>query len=165
MKIDNEYDWQRQHRNSFKAWYSKAEFFKDHFPFFEEIYTKRWEKLIDLNVCIINYILKGFEIEVPIYRESELNINTQGTNRIIEICKKLKADVYLSGTGGKNYLEEEKIPQAGIKLEYQNFIHPVYRQRYMKGVDSFLPHMSGVDLLFNEGEKGINILRGKLKYV
>lgn len=161
VKIDNEYDWQRQHRNSLKAWYSKAEFFKDHFPFFENTYGKKWSKLKDLNICIIDYILKEFKINTPVYYESELGIITRGTGRIIEICKKLKADVYLSGTGGKNYLEEKEFPQAGIKLEYQDFVHPTYKQQYTGKDNIFLPNMSCIDLLFNEGPGSIKILRGK----
>ena len=163
VKIDNDSNWQKKHSRSLKIWYGRTKFFKDHFPFFENVYTGRWRKLIDLNIYAIKYLLKGLKIKTPLYNESEIGTSLQGTNRIIEICKRLKADTYLSGVGGKNYLEEEKFVQAGIKLEYQNFIHPVYHQRYMKGKDSFLLYMSALDLLFNEGEKSINILRGGLK--
>jgi len=165
VKIDNDSDWQRRHWKSLKVWYGRAKFFKDHFSFFEDVYTRSWGKLIDLNIHIIKYLLKELKIETSLYYESEIDISSQGTDRIIEICKKLNADIYLSGIGGRDYLEEGKFVQAGIKLEYQNFIHPVYRQQYMKGTDSFLPYMSALDLLFNEGEKSIGILRGGLKYV
>ncbi len=161
VRIDNNFSWQKRHWKNLETWYGTAKFFNDHFIFFEEVYTKKWEKLIDLNVCIINYILKEFKIEVPIYCESELNINAQATNRIIEICKKLNADTYLSGIGGKNYLEEDKFTQAGIKLEYQNFIHPTYHQQYMGRENIFLPYMSCIDLLFNEGVESGKILRGE----
>ncbi|MBI4654119.1 MAG: WbqC family protein [Nitrospirae bacterium] len=161
VRINNDSDWQRQHRESLRVWYGRAKFFKNYFPFFEKIYTKKWEKLIDLNVCIINYILKALKINTPIYYESELGITTQGTGRIIEICKKIGADVYLSGIGGKDYLEEEKFSQAGIKLEYQNFIHPTYHQQYMGSGNIFLPYMSCIDLLFNEGEGSGKILRSE----
>lgn len=153
VTIDNSFDWQNHHWKSLKAWYNKAPNFRDHFQFFENVYTKKWEKLIDLNVCIIEYILKEFKIETPLYYESKLGITSMRTQRILEICKKLNADVYLSGIGGKGYLEEEKFAEAGIELRYQDFIHPVYRQRYMQGKDSFLPFMSAIDLLFNEGGK------------
>ncbi|HDZ76992.1 MAG TPA: hypothetical protein ENH41_02785 [Candidatus Omnitrophica bacterium] len=159
--IDNDSNWQRQHVNSLKEWYSGAEFFKDHFPFFEKVYNKKWDKLRDLNIYIIDYMLKEFEINTPVFYESELGTTTQGTDRIIEICKKLKADVYLSGTGGKSYLEEEKFPQAGIKLEYHDFIHPTYQQQHMGEENIFLPYMSCIDLLFNEGGEGEKILRGE----
>ncbi len=58
VKIDNSSDWQKRHWQNLKTWYGRAEFFKDHFMFFEEVYAERWEKLIDLNVHIINFILR-----------------------------------------------------------------------------------------------------------
>ena len=161
VKIDNDSDWQRKHARSLEIWYGKAKFFKDHFSFFEDVYTGMWEKLVDLNIHIIKYLLKKLKIKTPLYYESKIGISSKGTDRIVEICKRFKADTYLSGIGGRGYLEEEKFIHERIKLEYQNFIHPVYHQLYIKGIDSFLPYMSVLDLLFNEGEKSISILRGK----
>lgn len=163
VKLDPGPDWQRRHARSLKVWYGRAKFFKDHFKFFENVYTGRWEKLIDLNIHIIRYLLEELKIDTPLYFESEIGTSFQGTDRIIEICKQLKAGIYLSGIGGKDYLEEEKFLEAGIKLEYQNFVHPRYRQQYTQGNNSFLAYMSAIDLLFNEGEKSIRILRNGAK--
>ncbi len=160
VKIDNKTDWQKKHWESLKSCYNRAAFFKRHYHFFESVYSAKWERLIELNVHIIKYLLKELKIKTPLYYELEIYTSSQGTDRIIEICKKLKADTYLSGIGGKNYLEEEKFVQAGIKLHYQNFVHPAYRQLYTQADNSFLPNMSVLDLLFNEGDKSINILRG-----
>jgi hypothetical protein len=159
--IDNTFPWQRQHLKSLKVWYAKARYFKEYFPFFQEVYHKSWEKLTELNVHIINYILKQLSISKPIYFESQLDIASQKTERIIEICQKLKADNYLSGMGGKDYLEEEKFKEAGIRLIYQNFVHPVYHQQFMKEENDFIPYMSTLDLLFNEGQKAREILWGE----
>jgi hypothetical protein len=156
--IDNEFPWQRQHSNSLKVWYAKAPFFNDHFPFFEDIYSKRWDKLSDLNIAVIKYALEKLSISTPIRFESELDIHTESTDRIIDICKKVKADSYLSGSGGKAYLEEDKFSENGIKLVYQDFHHPAYRQQFMKDEKDFLPYMSIVDLLFNEGPRSREIL-------
>ncbi|MCM8763130.1 MAG: WbqC family protein, partial [Candidatus Omnitrophica bacterium] len=118
--ISNDFSWAKQHLRSLQVWYSGSEFFNEYFPFFEETFSKRWEKLMELNVYIIDYFLKQLAITTPIYFESKLGISGTSTGRIIEICKKMKADVYLSGVGGKDYLEEEKFKEAGIELVYQN---------------------------------------------
>lgn len=161
VKIDNDSDWQKTHWRSLKGCYNKARFFKEYSAFFSSVYSSKWEKLADLNIHIIRYILEKLKIEIPLQYESELGISSKKTDRIVEICEKLKADTYLSGIGGRDYLEEEKFVKAGIKLEYQNFIHPAYNQLYTEKEDSFIPYMSIIDLLFNEGEKSIDILRGK----
>ena len=93
------------------------------------------------------------KIDTPLYYESRIGTSLEATDRILELCEKLKADTYLSGSGGKDYLEEEKFSRAGIKLEYQHFVHPQYRQQFVKQEGDFLPYMSIVDLLFNEGPR------------
>lgn len=158
--IDNSNGWRKKHCNSLKAWYKGAVYFKDHYPFFEELYSEKREKLGNINIDIINYFLKELEINTPVYYESELGTTSTKTDRIIEICRKLNADVYLSGTGGKDYLEEWKFVRAGITLKYQEFSHPVYQQQYAEK-KGFIPYMSCVDLLFNEGPKSKKIISDK----
>jgi hypothetical protein len=159
VNIDNEFPWQKKHLKSLKVWYAKAKFFNDYLAFFEEAYTRKWERLADLNVYIINYILKQLAISKPIYFESQLNIVNNSTERIIEICNKLKVDTYLSGIGGKEYLQEDKFIKAGVKLIYQDFIHPKYHQQFMPDDNDFISYMSTLDLLFNEGPRSRGILK------
>ncbi|HQJ15444.1 MAG TPA: WbqC family protein [Candidatus Omnitrophota bacterium] len=152
--IDNTMPWQRKHLGSIKASYGSAPYFDDYFPFFEEILSKKWDKLSDLNVCIIRFVMDKLSIATPIVFESDLGILTTKTQRIIDICLKLNADTYLSGVGAKDYLDESLFPQNKIKLFYQHFDHPEYRQCF----EPFMPYMSVIDLLFNHGPASRGIL-------
>ncbi|MCM8763092.1 MAG: WbqC family protein, partial [Candidatus Omnitrophica bacterium] len=163
VEINNDFDWRKEHLKSLEVNYGGCEFFEKYIPFFKETYSEDWQKLADLNVHIIRYLLEQLEIKTPLRFESEIGTTQTSTDRIIEICKKLKADVYLSGAGGKEYLEEDKFQQAGIKLVYQDFKHPVYQQRFAKTEADFLPYMSAIDLLFNSGPKAKDILLGEGK--
>jgi hypothetical protein len=156
--IDNDTDWKKQHARSLQTWYAKAEFFDAYFPFFEDLFSREWLKLSDLNAYIIRYVLQHLGIEKKLYLESEVGTTLTKTDRIIELCKKLKSDTYLSGTGGRAYLEEEKFAAEGVRLAYQDFAHPVYCQQFCKGPSDFIPYMSIVDLLFNEGERSREVL-------
>lgn len=158
VRIDNSSGWPKEHLASIKAWYGRAPFLGRYLSFFEEVYGKEWEVLADLNIHIIEYLLKELSIGTPVYFESKLDIKNKKTDRIIEICGKLKADAYLSGAGGKEYLEEDKFAPAGIRLEYQAYRHPEYRQQFMEKDGDFIPYMSVLDLLFNEGPKARDIL-------
>ena len=164
VKVNNDTNWQKKHWESLKSCYNKAPFFKEYYRFFESVYSAKWEQLIELNIHIIKYLLKELNIEIPLYYESEIGTCSKATDRIIEICKKVKADTYLSGIGGKAYLEEAKFAQAGIKLDYQDYNHLPYHQLYTHRVSPFLPNMSAIDLLFNEGRRSMNILRGEFGY-
>ncbi len=159
IEIDNSRDWRNQHLKSIKSWYSRAEYFDKYFLFFEDLYSKDWNKLCDLNMAVIDFCLKSLKIDKPVYLESELNAGGEKTQRIINIGKKLNCDVYFSGSGGRDYLEEDKFLEHKIELRYQDFSNPVYRQQFLAKKDDFVPGMSVIDLLFNEGDNSINILR------
>jgi hypothetical protein len=158
VRIDNSVAWQRKHSQSLKTCYGKAVFFERYFPFFENIYNSNFESLAQLNTEIIKYILGELGLARKFYQDTDLDIQTQKTDRILEICQKLKADTYLSGSGGRQYLEEDKFKVSGVKLGYQEFAHPVYNQQVSSQSKSFLPYMSVIDLLFNEGPNSKNIL-------
>ncbi|MCX5708993.1 MAG: WbqC family protein [Candidatus Omnitrophica bacterium] len=143
-----------KHLASLRSSYGRAICFKDYYPYFEEVLGRQWTYLKDLNIEIIKFILKELSIDTPITFESDLDVTTMSTRRIIDICKKLKADTYLSGSGGKNYLDEVFFQQSGLQLIYQEFKHPQYQQCY----EPFKPFMSVIDLLFNQGKKSREIL-------
>ncbi len=161
VEVDNSSDWAKKHLASLEKCYNRAPFFKEHRQFLEEIYTTHWKKLADLNIKLTWYLLEQFKITTPVKLESNIGTTSLSTERIIELCLALKADTYLSGTGGKDYLEEEKFRQAGIKLEYQRFTHPRYQQVYAAKPDEFMPNMAAIDLLFNEGENSRQILKSE----
>ena len=69
---------------------------------------------------------------------------------VLNICKEWKADEYLAAAGSKDYLEDYKddFEDAGIKITYHNYAHPIYKQ---KG-NRFLPNLSILDLILSELE-------------
>lgn len=77
------------------------------------------------------------------------------TGRLVDICKRLGADTYLSGAGGQGYLDLSQFEAAGIRVAFQAFEHPVYPQRF----GPFEPFMSVADLLFNCGAESLEIVR------
>ena len=157
VQIDNTYNWRDKHSKSIKLTYNRALSFKEYFSFFEELYLREWKSLVDLNVCIIKKSMEFLGVKKDIYFESDLDISADKTPRIIDICKKVNADTYLSGQGAKTYLDEELFKRNNVKLVYQDFMHPQYEQCYKP----FIPYMSIIDLLFNHGQDSLRILRGK----
>ena len=88
--IDNNSIWFKKHSKSIFINYKKANFFQQFWNDFELIYEKKFDRLIDLNLEIINLFLKKLDIKTRIVFSSELNILKSGSNRILEICKQLK---------------------------------------------------------------------------
>lgn len=153
--IDNRSKWQRKMLKSIELNYAKTPYFPDYWPFFSRVLSQERDLLAELNEELIRGCIDFLGIEVDIIRSSDLGVAAQGTNLIVEMCKQVGADVYVSGQSGKEYLDEAFVAASGIELTYQCFDHPQYRQI----AEPFIPQMSVIDLLFNEGEKAGEYVR------
>ncbi len=146
----------QKHINLVRHHYCKAPCYKEYGKGFENLYKNKTLCLSEFNIQIIKFLIKAFGIKTKIVLSSELDIDLslQKTDIVIEILKAVGADSYISGTGGRHYLDEEKFREAGISLEYQDFQPKPYSQVY----PGFEPFMSSIDLLFNCGEKGLEAI-------
>ncbi len=153
VKIDKTSNWRRKHKNALRLNYSKARCFNDYSDFLD-IYNAEWQKLKDLNKAVIGYIAEKLDIHCEFYDASLLGAEGSSTDLLVDICKRVHGDAYLSGFGGRNYQEPEKFEDAGIELKYSDFVHPVYPQLGT----NFVSHLSIVDLLFNCGSQSRSIL-------
>ena len=150
--------WQKKHWRTIEVSYKKAPYFNKYEAKFRQIYDTNWENLCQLNVALIELIKETIGIKTNLILSSEMNIESGGTEKIISIVKELKADQYLTGEGegSKRYIDEDEFKKENIKLIYQRFKHTVYHQLW----GDFVPNLSAIDLLFNEGEKSLEILMG-----
>jgi hypothetical protein len=156
VRINSQVNWQKKHLQALITNYSKAPFFDAFISFFEQIYTKEWELLADLNIYLVQQIIEMLNLEKKtVVNASELQLREDPTDRLIDICQTLGADTYLSGPNGANYMDLERFRKTGIRVVLQDFHHPRYRQLY----GDFQSHLSIVDLLFNCGPKSIEKIR------
>jgi len=160
VRIDNKQNWKKKHLSSIKQNYSKAPFFKDYINIFEEAYSMDWEYLVDIDIHFIYKLSDALGIETKkIVRSSELNIKGDRIERLIKICKMFNADTFYEGSSGRNYIDDRIFLENGIRVEYQDYKHPVYNQLY----GDFEPFLSVIDLLFNNGTMSLEILMGYVK--
>jgi hypothetical protein len=143
-----------------KANYSKAPYFPDYKDKFESVYSKEWKNLADLNETLIrlNCEILGIR-DVKFVRASELGACGKSTGLLINICKAVGGDTYLSGNGGKKYMDEGLFEKEGIKLKFSEFRHPVYSQLW----GDFVPNLSVIDFIFNEGGSNFSNLKDNKK--
>ena len=143
--------WLKKHKMSIISNYSKCKFVDD--EFINKYYCGKFEKLQEFNEFGIFYLKDKFEIKTEIVKASEIDIteNLKSTDLLVDIVEKIGGDVYISGLGGKKYMDERKFLMNNIKLKYFKFEPFEYSQRWT----SFEPYMSAIDLLFNVGEKSI----------
>ena len=154
VRICHEFRWVFKHLASLKSAYAKAPYFADHISFIENTYLARFEKLIELNRAIIDYLLRQLKIDTQIKLLSELGIQSAGNQMLVEICQKLGASTYVAQVAAAKYLNPILFDQAGIKLQFFKSPTLVYPQLW----GAFVSNLSILDLLFNCGPRTHNIL-------
>jgi hypothetical protein len=151
--------WQRRTWMTLLTHYRRAPHFARYAEELEDVYSREWELLVDLDLHLLQLMLRWLGISRPIVRTSTLGIEGQRTERIVEFCRRLGADAYLSGTGGsRQYLDIERMNAAGVRVEWQEFRHPVYPQRYASL--GFMRNLSAIDLILNCGAESRAVLLG-----
>jgi len=153
--IDSSSNWQIKHINSIRHNYAKTKYFELYFPKIETIINKEWDLLIDLCLELTENLKNWLGILTPTLRSSGLKVTEKKGDKILALCRKLKATHYLTGDLAKDYLNESEFLRYNVVLEFHKYKHPSYPQRY----SGFFSHMSVIDLLFNHGEKSLEILQ------
>jgi hypothetical protein len=155
IDLNNE-KWQEQHLNLIKQSYLKAQYFNEIFPIIEKTYSKKYEKMMDINLALIKMLLELFNIKIEIDFASNYNVESKSNQLLADLLTEVNATHYLSGIGAKDYFESLPFEKANIEVIWQDFQHPVYPQLH----GDFIPYLSSIDLFFNCGiEKSREILR------
>ena len=154
VRLCLEGNWRRKHLTSIKTSYAHAPYLREHLDFVSEIFSEKFEYLIDLNMNIIQYLKKHLMIDTPLVSLSDLGIKGKGNELLIEICRKMGSAGYLAQVCARKYLDHELFSRAGIKLHFFTPPSPIYPQLW----GEFVHNLSAFDLLFNCGPKSHEIL-------
>lgn len=156
VEISNSEKWSKRHLQALITNYSKAPYFKDHIMRMEDYLSRDWVLLSELNIFLIERLRELLDLHhKPTVLASKLSLSEEPTERLIDICKSVGADVYLSGQDGVKYMNLDRFKENNIRVIIQEFNHPVYPQLYQQ----FQSHLSVVDLLFNCGPESIKIIK------
>lgn len=146
----SEKGWNKKHWNSIRHAYSKAPFWEDYKDIFKNLYENTSEEyLSQVNYKFISAINKILGITTPLRWSSEFELAEKRTQRLINICKDLGANTYVSGPAAKDYMDETPFKAEGIGVEWMDYSgYPEYPQMH----DQPFEHgVSVLDLIFNTG--------------
>ncbi len=151
IKIDHNQNWQKKHLSSIESHYRSSPFFDSVFDHVVTWFKKSRELnfLHELNEFIIISIKEMLSINCMISQDEYEDRNNEKNERIIEIVKKNKGTSYLSGSGGKKYIDETLFEKSDITLEYYNI------EDFIKYSGDFNYKCSILDPLFTIGPDGI----------
>jgi WbqC-like protein family len=143
--IDNTQPWQRKAWGTIQSNYAKAPGFEKNAPAIRAILETPHATLLDLDRASWEPALRLLGITCRFVRASELPVSGKGPQLLLDICKQIGADTYLSGGFGREYLDPASFAREGIEVLFHRYEPLVYPQRH----GDFLPYLSYLDVLFN----------------
>jgi hypothetical protein len=138
--------------NVIKASYNKAPYFQDTFELISKCLnnpeTNLFKFIYDSIVSINNYL----EIKTPIIISSTIDVDhtLKSQDKVLSLCKKQKADIYINSIGGVELYDKETFRNNSIKL---NFIksNPI---QYKQFNNEFISWLSIIDvMMFNSKQQ------------
>ena len=130
VRLDNEYPWQRTHWRTLQTAYRASPFFE----FFEEdlapLFEKPFQFLLDYNLKTIEAVCECLQIDMPTHKTDEYS---KSPANLID---------------GRHLINAKKKPTTKQKAYMQ-----VFQDRH-----GFIPNLSILDLLFNEGNAALSYL-------
>ena len=148
----------RKHWTTIEQSYKKAPYFN---TYREEIRRKIYEteetNIAKFNIETIIFLSRLIGIErTSFITLSEIlpDLEHSSTKALVDICKEIWSDFYISWAWGRWYVEADLFSDAKIELVFQEYKHPVYSQLW----GDFLPYMSILDLIFNEWPNSLSFI-------
>lgn len=154
VRICHAGNWKKKHLRGFQHAYAYAPFLLDHMGLMERVLSLQYDRLLDLNLEIINYILDFLKIETQMVLMSELGVSGKGAQLIIDICKSLGATQFMAQSSALAYYDPAQFELEGLELV--SFKKPEYIYPQMWG--DFIANLSVLDMMFTCGPKARNII-------
>lgn len=132
--------------------YRDAPFLEHYIHNLHGILESRLDRLVDLDLAMLEILRTAFAIETPLLKSSTLQAQGTKSDLILNLCLEVGADTYLAGIGGsRDYLDRNAFARAGVRIAWQDYRHPRYIQ---VGSKEFIGGLSTIDMLMNLGPHG-----------
>ncbi len=152
VQIDNSSNWRRKHWQGIQLSYGKAGAQNPYMEELEEVFSRDWTSLCELNIYLTTLMLRWLGIEKKMQRSSEMKARGSSSDLVLNLCLESGATRYISGSGGHNYLDERAFMEAGVELVYLSSTLPeIYPQMYPKV--GFVNGLSALDIILNCGQE------------
>ncbi|MBV8906704.1 MAG: WbqC family protein [Acidobacteriia bacterium] len=149
-------EWRNKHWRAIELNYRKAPFWSCYSREIEKLYGACYTTIGELCFEQLLLFTKLLGLSTRIVRASELGpFASHKQELVLDICKSVNAAVYISGALGKGYIAPETFLKEGISVYFQDYQPQRYHQLWSP---EFVPNLSVVDLLFNEGPRSLTII-------
>jgi hypothetical protein len=120
--------WAEKHIKSLQSCYGKAPNFDTYFPALRQCLSEPESSLHQINLTLLKHLRKVLGISNKLLLLSDLELTSKKSHLVLETCQKLQASCYVSGQGGRAYLNSAEFTSNGIEIQYLNTTLPTYPQ-------------------------------------
>lgn len=146
VRVSTTEPWQAKHARALELNYRRAPFFAELAPGLVSILERPWRYLAELDVELTSWVMSALGLETKILFASRLGVDGTRSDLLVDICRAVGASAYLSGPGGRRYLDDAAFEQANMEVRWQEFSYPSYQQLFPSA--GYIPDLSIVDVLF-----------------
>ena len=157
IEINNEQQWKEKILAQLQHYKKQAPYFSNVIDILNEIFSKEYATIVDLNLASLKTVCNYLGINTPIQVFSLMNIDIEPANApdewALNICKALgNVDEYWNPPGGQSFFDRKKYENAGINLKFHSAILTDYDQKR----NVFEPWLSTIDVMMFNSEEEIN---------
>lgn len=149
VEINEMAGWKEKTLKSISLVYGKAPYYREYKDFLENLYQQNWRFLSELDIYIMNFIIQELEISTEIYYDRDFEFQGTKNKMLVDMCRQLGCDTYLSNLGSAAYVQVSEFTDAGLNHRYMDYKGEKYRQQYA----GFEPGLSVLDMLMNCGKE------------
>jgi len=155
IEINNDQQWKEKILAQLQHYKKQAPYFSNVIDILNEIFSKEYATIVDLNLASLKTVCNYLGINTPIQVFSLMNIDIEPANApdewALNICKALgNVDEYWNPPGGQSFFDRKKYENAGINLKFHSAILTDYDQKR----NVFEPGLSILDvMMFNSIEE------------
>lgn len=145
--------WRNKMIKSIENTYRKAPCFTEVFPIVDKLILYETDNLSDYLAYQLQMlsIFMGIKTEFVVTSRCYKNSELSSQERILDICKREKTNVYINAIGGQTLYDSKVFSNAGINLNFIEMCPLPYNQK----VNEFIPYLSIIDALMEVGTIGI----------
>jgi hypothetical protein len=156
--LDNSQPWAAKAIKTLQHLYGKTPHYATYAPAIHKVLEQPYDSLTPLDRASWQPALELLNVQCRFLLASELPVTEKGSRLLLELCKQVGADTYVSGMFGRDYLDVDGFAQEGVGVLFHDYVYQPYPQRH----GDFVPFLSYLDTLFNAGlERDLILACGK----
>jgi hypothetical protein len=159
VRLDHTTDWRHKHLATLQQAYANSPCRADMLHLVEQVFGRVSDSLSEMNIDLLETISRYLQLDTRFEIASRYDSSSTGTKKLIELCQRFDANLYVTGHGALRYLDHEAFESKGIGVAYMDYRCVEYDQLH----GGFTPYVSILDAIANLGQETQTLLQPRTR--